>query len=132
MRHLKLFEGYLDKSLISEFPDWHSFISEFDNREFDEIGLRDRKRIGFIGSALYSDSEIKIENSWTPDQNGLVGKEVHAVISDLEDENDFTELWKFQDGWWIVAHHRDSWNQPNRWWLVPEEEFEKIPDLIWE
>jgi len=140
MKHLRYFKESLDigdiKALNKDEYDEYSRDHEIIN-----VTDKDINRVKGVLLSMYSPEEI-FEFSETNIYIKGVGSyflgimalvAVDKEIIDRErDGEDIIYFLKFDDHYWLVCHQRNSWDNPDRYWLVGDEDLDKLKNVIFE
>jgi len=140
MKHLRYF-----KESVEDIGD----IKALDKYEYDEYACdheiidvtdRDMSRVKGVLLSMYRPDEIfdlsKTECYIKEGSlfNGIIASvAVDKEIIDRErDGEDIIYFLKFEDHYWLVRHQRNSWDNPDRYWLIGDEDLNKLKNVIFE
>ena len=141
MKHLRYF-----KESVEDIGD----IKELDKDEYDEYACdheiidvtdKDMSRVKGVLLSMYSPEEIfdlgktecyiKGVGSYFLGIMALVAVD-KEIIDREKDGEDIIYFLKFDDHYWLVCHQRNSWDSKNRYWLVGDEDLDKLKNVIFE
>ena len=150
MKHLRYFKESLDIGDIKAL-DNHEYNEYARNHEAIDVTEWDFKTVNRLIESIYEPEEIfalremnfqiKFGPSIVPPGSriNLVNKGIMAlvavdkeIIDREEDGEDIIYFLKFEDHYWLVCHQRDSWDNPDRYWLVGDEDLDKLKNVIFE
>ena len=140
MKHLRYF-----KESVEDIGD----IKTLDKYEYDEYACdheivdvtdRDMSRVKGVLLSMYRPDEIfDLSKTGCYIKEGSLNNGIRAlvavdkeIIDREQDGEDIICFLKFDDLYWLVRHRRKSWDNPDRYWLVGDEDLDKLKNVIFE
>ena len=134
MKHLRYFKESLDIGDIKALDKYEYAEYSQDNVSID-VTETDKKRITQLLESIYEPYEVfSVEITDFITGKGIMASvAVDKEIVDRErDEEDIIHFLKFDDLYWLVCHQRNSWDNPDRYWLIGDEDLNKLKNVLFE
>ena len=134
MKHLRYFKESLDIGDIKALDKYEYAEYCLENVSID-VTETDKKRITQLLESIYEPYEVfSVEITDFISGKGIMASvAVDKEIIDRErDGEDIIYFLKFEDHYWLVRHQRNSWDNPDRYWLIGDEDLNKLKNVIFE
>ena len=134
MKHLRYFKESLDIGDIKALDKYEYAEYSQDNVSID-VTETDKKRITQLLESIYEPYEVfSVEITDFITGKGIMASvAVDKEIIDRErDGEDIIYFLKFDDLYWLVCHQRNSWDNPDRYWLIGDEDLNKLKNVLFE
>lgn len=137
MKHLKYFKESLDIGDIKAL-DKYEYDEYARDHEIIDVTDKDMSRVKGVLSSMYRPDEIFAlgETNFYLGKIGVNKGIMASVAVDKEivdrepDGEDIIYFLKFDDLYWLVCHQRNSWDNPDRYWLIGDEDLNKLKNVL--
>jgi len=132
MKHLRYFKESVEDIGSIETLDRNSYYEYWEDHVILDATEWDFKTVKRLIESIYEPEEIlSVEESSNKDS---ILAFVSPIIEDGDalDHPECISFTKFEDHYWLVHHNRQSWNDPDRYWLVGDEDLDKLKNVIFE
>jgi hypothetical protein len=130
MKHLRYFKESVEDIGSIETLNRSSYDEYCEDHVILDVTEWDFKKVKRLIESIYEPEEIlSVEESSNKDS---ILAFVSPIIEDGDALDECISFTKFEDHYWLVHHNRQSWNDPDRYWLVGDEDLDKLKNVIFE
>jgi len=130
MKHLRYFKESVEDTGSIETLNGSSYDEYCEDHVILDVTEWDFKTVKRLIESIYEPEEIlSVEESSNKDS---ILAFVSPIIEDGDSLDECISFTKFEDHYWLVHHNRQSWTDPDRYWLVGDEDLDKLKNVIFE